>query len=389
MEAEDATRAEACEAAPAPPRPTAPCWTQVDLHALRHNVRALRSLAPPENKLIAVVKADAYGHGAAPVSRAALEAGAWGLGVARVGEGLELRRAGIRAPVLVFGYTPEEELPVALANDLAVTVSGWRCALALSSLGTGTGRTARVHLKVDTGMRRFGVEAASVARFAEALRELPGVYLEGLYTHFATADEPESAAYAEQLRAFDSLVRALRERGLLPPLVHAANSAAAAGPAPPLYDAQRPGIGLYGIQPSGASKLDLRPAMSVKARVGRVLDVHRCDGVSYGHDYLAVTDHRAAVVTCGYADGYMRSLGGVGELLIGGRRCRVLGRVTMDSVIVGLPEGLGATEGEEAVLLGAQGAEFVGAEELAARAGTIAYELLCGFGRRPERLTLG
>lgn len=366
---------------------SSPTWVEVDLCAVRHNVQVLKHLSPKRTKLIAVIKADAYGHGAVPVAFEAMRAGAWGLAVARVQEGVRLRLAGVEAPILVLGYAAEPELPLALNHELDVTVSGWRTALALSSLAVTAGRVARLHLKVDTGMHRYGVPVEEARHFAEVVRTLPGVTLEGLYTHFATADERDSTAFQQQVHLFDDLVRDLAARGIRPLMVHAANSAATArGIDCPSYDAVRTGIALYGVQPSNAVKLDLQPVMSLKARVGRVLDVHEGDGVSYGHDYLAETKIRAAVVTCGYADGYMRSLGGKGEVLISGHRCQVLGRVCMDSVVVHLPDGVETAEGCEVVLLGRQGRERVSAEELSDRAGTIAYELLCGMGQRAERV---
>lgn len=370
--------------------PTGPTWLEIDLGAIRHNLRTTLSSCPPGTKAIAVIKADAYGHGAGQVAGAALEAGAWGLAVARVGEGLELRQLGFTQPILVLGYATEGELPAALANDLILTISGWQTALALSALGVATGRVARVHLKVDTGMRRFGVEVASAPRFLEALAALPFIELHGLYTHFATADEPGSAAFTSQIRLFEELVAGLKSSpGRKPLIVHAANSAAAARDAGCCYDAVRVGIALYGVQPSNDSNLELAPAMSVKARIGRVLDVHAGEGVSYGHEYVARKSHKAAVVACGYADGYLRALSDVADVLIGGRRCRVLGRVCMDSVVVGLPVDLDVTTGDQAVLLGTQGEEQVTAAELAERAGTIPYEILCGMGRRSVRLYVG
>ncbi len=366
-------------------QPCGPAWVDVDLVAVRHNVRVLLAIAPSGSKLMAVVKADAYGHGAVPVSRAALEAGAWGLAVARVREGVALRDAGITAPILVQSYTPIRELATALEHDLAITVSGLQTALALSSLGIATGRDARLHLKVDTGMHRYGVLPEEAVAFAARLAALPGVCLEGVYTHYATADEDDSALYAQQAVRFADSVHALELRGLRPPLVHAANSAAAISGREPPWDAVRAGIALYGVQPSEWSTLDLHPVMSLKAEVGRVLDVQEGEGVSYGQHYRAATRMAAAVITCGYADGYMRSLGGTGEVLLAGRRCRVLGHVCMDSLVVGLPGDLELVVGAEAVLLGSQGAERVSAEELSQRAGTIAYELLCAMGRRPDR----
>ncbi len=368
---------------------TSPVWAEINLEALRHNVGVLRRRLPTRTRLLAVVKADGYGHGATPIAVEALRAGAWGLAVARVQEGVHLRRAGVEAPILVLGYAAEPELPLVIQHELAATVSGWRTALALSALAAALGRTARLHLKVDTGMRRYGVPVEEARRFVAAVRDLPAVLVEGLYTHYATADEPESATLERQSRLFADLVRSLSADELRPDVVHAANSAAAVAGIDTGYDAVRTGIALYGVQPSKSFELDLQPVMSLKARVGRVLDVHVGDGVSYGHDYLADTEMRAAVVTCGYADGYMRSLGGRGEVLIAGRRCPILGRVCMDSLVVRLPDKVEVAEGCEAVLLGRQGAELVKAEELAERAGTIAYELLCGMGMRAERVYLG
>ncbi|MDQ3327369.1 MAG: alanine racemase, partial [Chloroflexota bacterium] len=344
-------------------QPRGPAWVDVDLAAIRHNVRTMLTAGPPGAKLLAVVKADAYGHGATQVSRAALDAGAFGLAVARVREGVALRDADITAPVLVLGYTSVRELADVLANDLAITISDMQTAQALSALAMAAGRKGRVHVKVDTGMHRFGIMPEDAVEVAARVATLPGVWLEGIYTHYATADEEDSPVYAQQGARFAEVVHALELRGLRPSLVHAANSAAAMSGREPPWDAVRAGIALYGVQPTQARMLSLLPAMSLKAEVGRVLDVHEGEGVSYGQHYRAATTIAAAVVPCGYADGYMRSLGGTGEVLLGGRRCRVLGAVCMDSLVVGLPGDLEIAVGAEAVLLGSQGAERVSAEE--------------------------
>lgn len=369
----------------APRRPKSPTWVETDLAAVRHNLRLIRASCPPLTRVIAVVKANAYGHGVHEVSRAVIEEGAWGLAVARVEEGLELRRLGHTAPVLVLGYATEDELPAVLAHGLTLSVSGWQAALVLSSLGVATGREAVVHLKVDTGMSRYGVPLQEAARFVAALRELPAIRLEGLYTHFATADEPESPTFHAQLRALRALEADLVSAGIRPELIHAANSAAATADRESCFDAVRAGIALYGVQPSAAYRLDLHPVLSFQARVGQLLDVPEGQGVSYGHEYVASAAHRAAVVTCGYADGYVRALGNRGHVLIHGRRCPILGRICMDSIVVGLPVNSQVSIGDEVVLLGSQGESSVTVEELAALAGTIPYELLCGFGRRSER----
>ncbi|MEJ7654288.1 MAG: alanine racemase [Chloroflexia bacterium] len=249
------------------------------------------------------------------------------------------------------------------------------------------GRTADVHLEVDTGMHRYGVDIADAPGVVEALSDLPGVRLAGMYTHYASADATDTRVFDRQLEAFTNLVSDLQQRGLRPEIVHASNSPALHS-LDSCFDAVRPGIALYGVRPSPHWSPSLRPVMAVKAHVGRVFDVRAGEAVSYGGRYVATHAHRAAVIACGYADGYMRSLSGRGEVLLHGRRCRVLGTVCMDSFVVGLPDGLEAAPGDEAVVLGAQGEERVSAEELAERAGTIAYELLCGMCRRGSRIYL-
>ncbi len=374
------------ELATGPPKPLGPTWLEVDLSAIRHNLSTVSERCGPGVRVIAVVKADGYGHGAEKVSRAAVEAGAWGAAVARVEEGVALRESGFERPVLVLGYATEEELRLALEHDLTMGIGGWQSMLMFAALASAAGRRARVHVKVDTGMRRFGVDVSEAAQFVEATLSLESLELEGVFTHFATADEPEGATFKTQLARFRKLVEALEARGQRPPIVHAANSAAAIACPESHFDAVRVGIAMYGARPMEGVELGLEPAMRVLATVGRVLDVRSGEGVSYGHDYIAERDHRAAVVTIGYADGYVRSLGGRGELLLHGRRCRVIGRVCMDSVVVRLPDDLTVAVGDEAVVLGRSGDDEVTADELAQRAGTISYEILCGMGRRSARL---
>lgn len=366
--------------------PPAPTWLEIDLAALRYNVRSLLRLVQPGAGLIAVVKADGYGHGAVEVSRAAVEAGAGGLAVARVAEGLELRRAGIPQPILVLGPFVASELRQAIEARLQLSVWNLDALRAVSSAAAAMQLHADFHLKVDTGMHRYGAVPASAPDILAAARSLPGVAAAGVYTHFATADEPEHPAFEAQLGTFRRCLLDIERAGLRPPVVHASNSAAAArGEA---FDAIRPGIALYGGQPAASQRLDVKPVMTVKASVAHALDVSAGEGVSYGHVYVAARSHRALVLPCGYADGYMRALGGRGQALVGGERCRVLGRVTMDSIVVEAP-GAGAAVGDEAVLLGTQGSETVSAEELAAHAGTISYEVLTGMGHRSPRRYLG
>lgn len=372
---------------PAQANPPAPTWLEIDLTAVRHNVKLLLSLVPSRTKLIAVVKADAYGHGAVEVARAAVEAGASALAVARVAEGLHLRRAGMREPVIVLGPFVPAELTAAIQAGLELTVSGPGALAALSSASLAAGATAAFHLKVDTGMHRYGVPPADAGKVLRLAEELPCVRAAGIYTHFATADDPEHPGFENQLRSFRRCMLDIERAGLRPPLAHAANSAAAVRGAP--FDAVRPGIALYGVQPLAGKRVDIKAVMSVKAVVSHALDVSEGEGVSYGHVYVAPTAQRALVVPCGYADGYTRSLGGRAEVLIGGERCAVLGRVTMDSIVVAAPRRHPVRLGEEVVLMGTQDEHTVTAEELGQLAGTIPYEILTGMGRRSPRLFLG
>lgn len=372
-----------------PELPLGTMWIEVDLSALRYNLSVVKDACPPRTKIIAVAKADGYGHGAVQVSRTLLEAGAWGVAVARLREGIELRRSGIDVPVIVLGYESPEELELAVENDLTVEISSEETMATLVTIAGRRGIRARAHLKVDTGMHRYGVKPDEAIELLGASRNLPQIDIEGLYTHFATADEPASPAFAAQLREFRNLLDTLDSRQLRPRIVHAANSAAALSTPESCFDAVRVGIALYGVSPSPECSYSLRPAMSVKALVGRILDVPAGGGVSYGHTYIASQSHKAAVITCGYADGYPRSLSNLGEILVGGRRRKVIGRVCMDSVIVELGKNLDVAVGDEAVILGTQGSEQISAQTLANLAGTIPYEILCGIGRRSERVYIG
>ncbi|BBL78227.1 alanine racemase [Rubrobacter xylanophilus] len=348
-------------------------WAEVDLGAIRHNVRLLRrrSRAP---RLMAVVKADAYGHGAVPVARAALAGGADGLAVATVAEGSELRRAGIRAPILVFGDLSPVGLRLAIRERLAVSVHSVPSARRIAASGV------EVHLKVDTGMNRWGLEPAEVGEALRALGRPP----EGVYTHLACADsDPE--ATRRQLETFDAVLAAHPFGGAL---VHAANSAATLWHPHAHYGCVRPGIALYGLHPAGDAGdpggEGLRPALTLRSYVAAVRRLESGEGVSYGLTFRAPGPMLAATVPVGYADGYRRALSGRAEALVRGRRRPLLGRVSMDACVFGVDGDVRL--GDEVVLLGRQGDEVVPAEELAAWAGTINYEITTGLNpRRVER----
>lgn len=349
-------------------------WAEIDLGAVRHNVRALLHRAAGA-RLMAVVKADAYGHGALPVARAALEAGADSLAVATLAEGVELREGGIRAPVLVFGDLLPEQLREAGRMRLDVTVHSLAGARYMSSLPG-----LRVHLKVNTGMNRWGVEPEQVG---EVYRLLGG-RLAGVYTHLSCADW-DSGFTLKQLLRFE---RVLGSHPFGNVLIHAANSAGTLWYTRARYDCVRPGGALYGLHPRGdagdPADEGLRPALSLKSYVAGKRLLAAGERVSYGATFRAVRPMWVATVPVGYADGYRRMLSGKGVALIRGRRRRLLGRVTMDACVF---EADGEVEvGDEVVLLGEQGEERIGAEELGRLAGTINYEVATGLNpRRVER----
>ncbi|MEA5075837.1 MAG: alanine racemase [Coriobacteriia bacterium] len=366
-----------------------PAWVEIDSSAITHNVRTLKALTPQATRFMAVVKADGYGHGAVTVAHAALAGGAERLGVATVDEALALRAAGIRAPVLVLAEPPTDSADMLLREGITVTVTSRAMATALSHAAAAAGGQALCHLKVDTGMHRIGVRAEEAGDFAQWLKALPGVSVEGVFTHFATADVPGDWEFDRQVTRFRHAVDEVRGAGLRPAVVHAANSAATMLHPETHLDMVRCGIAIYGLEaaPSTRGIVDLRPAMSVRAGVSFVKRIGLGDGVSYGLTWHASGPTTIATLPLGYADGVHRVLSNSMEILIGGRRCRQVGRICMDQLMVEVPGGLDVRPGDEAVLVGEQGSESIPMRELAERAGTIDYELACGFALRMERRT--
>ena len=353
----------------------------IDLDAVANNVRYFRRLAPPGAGVMAVVKANAYGHGAIMVGRAAVEAGAAWLAVATVDEGCQLRAAGLTAPILVLASSHPAEAPAAVRAGLTLAVADLDHAAAIAAAGDST---TAVHVEVDTGMRRFGVPAEVAPGLIRRIAALPGLRLGGVYTHFATADEADRAFVEEQQARFVAVIAAVREAGVTIPLVHQDNSAAALTATGKTVGLIRVGIALYGLSPSPdvPAPPQLRPVLGLRSRLARVFDLTPGDSVSYGRTFVAERAMRAALVPIGYADGYRRSLSNRGVMLLGGRRAPVLGRVCMDQTIIAVPDGVSAQVGDEVVLIGAQGEDAITADDLAALAGTIGYEIGTGLGAR-------
>lgn len=359
---------------------------EIDLTAVQDNVRAARRAVGPVVQIVAVVKADAYGHGAVPVARAVLASGADRLAVALPEEGVALRRAGLAAPILVLGPTPPEAARAIVRHGLEQAVADLALAEALSRRAAAGGGLVPVHLKVDTGMARLGFSPKEALPMAMRIAALPGIELVGLMTHLATADAPDPGYAREQLRRFTEVSAQLAASGIRPTLRHAANSAAVLRFPQAHLDMVRPGLMLYGCPPVPEARPLLRPALRLRTEVAALRDLPRGAGISYGLTYTAPRDMRVATLPIGYADGFSRLLSNRGEVLVGGRRAPVVGRVCMDMIMVDVTDVPDIRVGAEAVLLGRQGREEIAADELADRIGTVSYEVLCGIGKRVPRV---
>ncbi len=363
-------------------------WAEIDLAAIAANVRTLKALTSAGTRFMAVVKADGYGHGAVPVARAALAAGATNLGVATVDEAIELRRAGITAPVQVLSEPPVDTVETLIEHGIVPTLMSREFAGALARFAAARGMEAVYHLKVDTGMNRIGVRAEEAPAFAAALKEFPGLRLEGTFTHFATADVPGDWEMTRQLQRFNDALAAMRTEGVDPGIVHAANSAGTILYPEAHFDMVRCGIALYGLHPdkSTYTEIKLIPAMSVKARATIVKRIGMGEGVSYGLTWHAGAPTRIATLPLGYADGVHRALSNRMSVLGSGERLQQVGRICMDQFMVEVPRGIDAARGDEFVLVGEQGAERIAMDEVADLAGTINYEMACSLGMRLERI---
>jgi alanine racemase len=367
------------------PRPTI---AVVDLSAVRHNLDRVRGRLEPGQAVLSVVKADAYGHGAAEVSRTMERAGVGWFGVAIVEEGVRLREAGIGGRILVMGGILPTEARRVAEHRLTPAVYDADQAAELSRAAGALGVTVPVHLKVDTGMARLGVAPDRAGELATRIRGLSGLVLEGLMSHFVEEDLREELRAKDQIVKFQQALDAVNRSGPPPRYLHMANSGAVLTLKPPPLNLVRPGIMLYGYPPSPAVGRDagLKPVLTLKTRLVSLRRVPAGTGIGYGHTFTAKRDSLIAVVPIGYADGYRRALSNRGRLLIGGRRVPVVGTVCMDMIMVDVTEVEGVRIGDEAVLIGAQGSEAVWADELAAQAGTNVYEVLTGIGPRVPRV---
>jgi alanine racemase len=358
-------------------------WLEIDLEAIRHNIRELRRIS--QSPVMAVVKANGYGHGLVEAGRAALEGGAAWLGVARIDEALGLRSAGITAPILVLGYMDPARVADAISHHITTSIYLPELAQAFSEQACRVGARVQVHAKFDSGMGRLGVFPEDGLPFLRHLCELPGLDLQGMFTHFARSDEAERAPTDWQIGRFQALVDECTRAGLRPPLVHAANSAAALYFPEARYDLVRCGIAIYGLHPSSETPLPdtFRTALTWKARLASVKMLPAGHGIGYGHRYITRGPERIGAVAVGYADGFRRRLGNFA--LVRGKRVKVAGGVCMDQIMLQLDDVPEAQVGDEVVLIGRQGSAAITAEEIGSEWGTVNYEVVCGLQARVPR----
>jgi len=372
-------------------------WAQIDLDAIAHNVRGIKALIGPEVAIIAVVKADAYGHGAIPVARVVLESGATRLAVHRLAEGIQLRQAGIAAPILVMGHTLPAEAGRVVQWDVIPTVNERSQAEALAAATDRVGKRLAVHVKIDSGMGRWGQLPHEAVAFCEWLHTLRPLELEGVYTHFAVADEASESAQAYtrcQLEIYLEVLHTLAARGIDVPLRHAANSAATLTLPDAHLDAVRPGIALCGMSPSAdvSSPFPLKPAMTLKSRVVRLRTLPPGSSVGYGRTFVTQAATRVALVAVGYGDGYQRCLSNRSLVLVRGQRAPVRGRISMDQTVIDVSHIPGVELGDEVVFFGGQsgpwGEAAISAAEVANWAETLNYEVTTRLASRVTRVYL-
>lgn len=370
--------------------PLRPAWAEINLAAISHNVRQFKKHLSPQTRIMAIVKADGYGHGAVEVARAAVSAGVSFLGVGLVEEAVHLRENGFEVPILILGFTPAEYAPYLCRYKLTPSVFTLEEADAFARAARNGTQPLAVHVEVDTGMGRVGCFPCEEAdSFIAQVAAMQGLSLQGVYTHFAAADQHDQSFSRWQLKRFNDLVHRLEEKGIYPPIKHMANSAAAIDLPEAHFDMVRLGISLYGLYPSAEverTAVALRPAMSLKARIIFIKDIPAGTGVSYGGTYMADRTVRIATLPLGYGDGYPRKLSNTGQVLVGGKRVPIVGRVCMDQTMINVQDVDGVAAGDEAVIFGRQGDALLHVDEVARWLETINYEVVTRISGRIPRV---
>ena len=364
-----------------------PTFAEIDLRAMRYNLRKIRKIVGKETKILGVVKADGYGHGMEEVSRAILKEGVDYLGVASLDEARQLRSTGVKSKIIVLGLILPEEAGGVLKFNVTQTVSCLNVARALSRLGQRRRKNIKVHIKIDTGMGRIGFWHEEAIGFIRKIATLENLVIDGIFTHFPSAED-DAPFTKRQIRDFNSLIKDLGSHNIDIPIKHTSNSMALVGFKEARMNMVRPGLIMYGLYPRRdlVKKLGLRPVLKLKTKIVHVKPVSKGRSVSYGRAYIAKKDTRIATIPLGYGDGYSRHLSNRASVLIRGRRAPIVGRVCMDMTMVDVGHIKGVRPGDEVVLIGSQGKQRIRAEELAEIIGTIPYEVVCNIGRRVPRV---
>jgi len=365
-------------------------WAEVDLDALAHNMREVKRLAAKGALVTAVIKADGYGHGAKKVAQTLLDNGADRFAIAVLDEGIELRRAGFKVPILVLGFTDKERAEEVVANDLEQAAYSWDLAEALSKEAVRQGKTVKVHIKIDTGMGRIGLQPNSDSvQLIKKISQLPNLAIEGIFTHFAVADTVDKLYTEGQYEKFNWICSELDKENVKINIRHCGNSATIIDLPNMHMNMVRAGIMLYGLKPSDEvmlDRLELKQVMSLKVRITHVKEIEAGQSVSYGRRFIAERKSKIASLPIGYADGYTRMLSGKAEALVKGKRVPVVGRICMDQCMIDVTGIENVSVGDEVVLFGKQEDGFIHIDELADKLGTINYEIVCMIGKRVPRV---
>ena len=365
-----------------------PTFAEIDLNAFSHNLKQVRLKVGKDRKIISIIKADAYGHGAVEIAKRSSVSGADMLGVSTVGEGIELREAKIESPILLLGGCSKGDAEWIVSYNLKSIIYSFDAVLSLSKEAERQGKIADVHIKVDTGMGRIGIQSDEVMGLVKKVSSLKNIKIEGILTHFATAYEVDREFTGRQIKTFKAVIDELKKSGFSFSFMHASNSAAIVNYPESYFNTVRPGIILYGSTPFDFPVEDflIKPVMSWKTSIVHLHNTPEKTGISYGRRFVTKRDSIIATIPVGYADGYSRSLSNKVQVLVGGRRVNQIGTICMDMCMIDVTDLPDVKVGDDVVLLGRQGGEEIRVEELASIAGTIPYEIFCSIGRRVRRV---
>ncbi|HLR34482.1 MAG TPA: alanine racemase [Tissierellales bacterium] len=367
-----------------------PVWAEINIDNLAYNMREIRYNTDDNALVIAVVKADAYGHGSIEAARVFLKNGADRLAVATVEEGIELRKAGIEVPILILGATPNSQHELTIKWNLIETVFNYKSAKNLSEIARKNNKIASVHIKIDTGMGRIGfLSKEEIIKEIEMINDLSNLRVEGIFTHFAKADEKDKSFTRKQFERFNKVINEIEKLGINIPIKHVSNSAGIIDLPEYNLDMVRPGIINYGLYPSNEvnkERIKLKPAMTLKARISNIKKISKNTGISYGHTFITKRESVIGTIPIGYADGFTRILSHKAEVIVKGKRVPVIGTICMDQCMIDLTGVNNVNIGDEVIIFGGENNSYMPIEEVAKKIGTINYEIVCMVGRRIPRI---